>query len=82
MGEKAVIERFEGNLAVIALEKNEKQMNYPKNNLPKGAKEGDWLLIDIQGGKIAKIDIDFQSKDDVKRRIAKKLEKIRNKNNQ
>jgi hypothetical protein len=81
MEKKAVIDRFEGNLAVIVFEKNEKRMIYLKNNLPKGAKEGDWLLIEIQDDKIIKIDIDFQLKEDAKRRITGKMEKLRNEKN-
>jgi hypothetical protein len=82
MEKKAVIDRFEGNLAVIVLETNDKQMIYLKNNLPIGVKEGDWLLIEIQGDEIIKINIDIQAKENAKRRITRKMEKLRNEKNQ
>ncbi len=81
MAKKAVIDRYEGDYAVIVFEENDKKINYPKNNLPKGSKEGDWLLIDFQGDKIIKVSLDYQSKEDAKKRIAEKLEKLRNKGN-
>ena len=41
-----VIDRFEGNAAVIEWEKE--IFNIPRNLLPEGAKEGDYLKIDIK----------------------------------
>ncbi|WAM31626.1 DUF3006 domain-containing protein [Caldicellulosiruptor naganoensis] len=43
---KAVIDRFEGDFAVLELE-NGKIVNVPADIVPQGAKEGDVLLIEI-----------------------------------
>jgi len=48
---KGIIDRFEGNIAVI--EFDEEMKDVPKTQLPKGVKVGDVLLFD--GGQI-KID--------------------------
>jgi hypothetical protein len=77
MFKKAVIDRFEGGIAVVVLEENQKVINYPKKDLPKDAKEGDWLLVEVQYEKIMKIVLDTQSKEEARQRIARKLAKLR-----
>ena len=44
---KAVVDRFEGNQAVVLFGSDETKVNIPKILLPKGAKEGSWLKVDI-----------------------------------
>jgi hypothetical protein len=77
---KAVIDRIEGDLAIIFLADNQRHFNYPKKELPKGAKEGDWLLVNVQGEKIVKITLDANSKGEATHRIAEKLDKLRHQN--
>jgi len=45
---KATIDRFEGDFAILSLETGEK-LNWPKEKLPAGTKEGSvvWLSISI-----------------------------------
>ena len=46
---KAVIDRFEGELAVLLLgDKGEFRLNFPLSLLPAGCKEGDILNISIE----------------------------------
>ena len=43
----AVIDRFEGDKAVLLLGDEEKQVNFPANFLPEEVTEGDYIKIDI-----------------------------------
>lgn len=43
----AVIDRFEGDKAVILLGDEEKQVNFPAKYLPEDLTEGDYITIDI-----------------------------------
>ena len=50
---KAVIDRFENEYAIILLGDDEIRVDFPRQLLPKGAKEGSWLNVifelDIEG---------------------------------
>lgn len=43
---KAVIDRFEGEVAVLLIDDN--VVNLPKKYLPLNTKEGDWVMINIE----------------------------------
>lgn len=43
----AVIDRFEGKKAVLLVGEAEKEVIFPKSELPEEAAEGDYLKIDI-----------------------------------
>ncbi len=43
----AVIDRFEGDKAVLLLGDEEKQVNFPAKFLPEEVTEGDYIKIDI-----------------------------------
>ncbi len=45
---KAVIDRFEGNVAVLLVGDKEEKVDFPKTLLPKGSKEGSWLKVVIE----------------------------------
>ena len=45
---KAVIDRFEGEYAVVLFGDDEVKVSIPKKILPKGVKEGSWLKISIE----------------------------------
>ena len=45
---QAVIDRFEGNKAVLLLGDDEAQMVWARHTLPSDVKEGDILRIDVQ----------------------------------
>lgn len=79
MSQKAVLDRLEGEFAILILE-DKKQMNFPKKDLPKGLKEGDRLQIEISGGKIIKIEFDKNAQEEAKLRIQKKLDSLRHGN--
>jgi hypothetical protein len=77
MNKKASIDRFEDNMAVVIVSDDKKQYIVSKSDLPKGAKEGDWLSVEISGEKITKMEIDLQAKEESTIRIQSKLESLR-----
>lgn len=45
---KAVIDRFEGKSAVLLCGDEEVEMNIPRELLPRGAGEGEWLRVSFE----------------------------------
>lgn len=45
---KAVIDRFEGNKAILLFDDTEDQVVWPKDKLPEPAAEGDVLTVQIE----------------------------------
>ena len=74
---KAVIDRFEGDLAVLILPAEDQRLNVPRMQLPPKAKEGSWLQLDIIGGEPRNIKLDEQETESVRERIAAKLTRLR-----
>lgn len=74
---KAVIDRFEGKLAVLLLGEDEAKMVVPRASLPKAAKEGSWLQVEIKNGQMRSAKLDEAESARMKQRIAEKLEKLR-----
>jgi len=77
MAEKAVIDRFEGNMAVLSLKDGQEQLVIPRKTLPHGVKEGHWLQVEVVDGKLVSAIIDEEETAKAKQRIAEKLEKLR-----
>ena len=75
MGVKAVIDRFEGSLAVLLVD--EKPVNVSRRVLPEGAKEGDWLDVVFEGERLLSAKVDADEMERMKARIAKKLALLR-----
>ncbi len=74
---KAVIDRFEGKYAVLILGEGERQLNVPRTLLPKKAKEGSWLQVEIENESLLSAVLDEAETDNAKQRIAEKLERLR-----
>jgi tRNA/tmRNA/rRNA uracil-C5-methylase (TrmA/RlmC/RlmD family) len=77
MKEKAVIDRFEGNLAVLLLKDGQQQLVVPRKSLPRWAKEGHWLQVEIENSEVHSAEIDKEETARVKERIAEKLARLR-----
>ncbi len=45
---KAIIDRFEGEYAVVFVGAEEVKLDIPRELLPKGVKEGSWLKISFE----------------------------------
>ena len=77
MKTKAVIDRFEGDKAVLLVGDEQDRLIILKNFLPKGAKEGDWLQVDVEDDRVLSAAIDENETATAKSRIAEKLAKLR-----
>ena len=79
MNEKAVIDRFEEGFGVLIIGEgdNERHINVPKELLPKGAKEGHWLQVEMQGDQLVSAVIDKEETARARARIQEKLNRLR-----
>ena len=68
---KAVIDRFEGSIAVVLFGDDEIKVDIPKKLLPNGAKEGSWLKVNI--------DLDKDGTKKQEEKIKGMLDKLKNK---
>ena len=74
---KAVIDRFEGEFAVLIVGDDEQHLNVLKKLLPKPSKEGSWLQVEIQNSEVISAVIDEEETANAKQRIADKLARLR-----
>jgi hypothetical protein len=74
---KAVIDRFEGDLAVLILEGSQERLNVARELLPKKSREGSWLQVEMEDGEVRKAVIDEEQTARAKKRIEEKLERLR-----
>jgi hypothetical protein len=74
---KAVIDRFEGDFAILIVGDEDQHLNVPRKLLPKKSKEGSWLQLDIVGGQPRNITLDEQETEKARQRIVEKLARLR-----
>jgi len=77
MSETAVIDRFEGDQAVLLVGESERQVVVARSALPQGSREGHWLRVEFAGDKLVSAKIDEAGTAKAKERIARKLERLR-----
>lgn len=77
MRQKAVIDRFEEDQAVLLVGDKERKLVVPRQSLPKGAKEGHWLKVELEGNNLVSAAIDQEETAKAKQRIAEKLARLR-----
>jgi Protein of unknown function (DUF3006) len=77
MSEKAVIDRFEEGLAVLLIGEEARRLVVPRKDLPRGAKAGHWLQVEMEGERLLSAVIDEEETARAKQRIAEKLESLR-----
>ncbi len=68
---KAVIDKFEGEYAVVLFGEDEIKLDIPRDLLPTDAKEGSWLNINFE------LDIEGEKKQ--REKIESKLERLKRK---
>ena len=74
---KAVIDRFEDDKAVVLVGEEKDRLVVPRVDLPSGAKEGDWLIADVEDDRILSAELDQDETARAKERIAEKLARLR-----
>ena len=72
-----MIDRFEGDLAVLLVGEEQDRLEVNKSMLPIGAKEGDWLQVDVKDDRIFSATADPKGTADAKKRILDKLTQLR-----
>ena len=75
--QSGVVDRIEGEWAVVLLQGEGKSVNIRLADLPPGVKEGDYLRIERQDNKIVQVEVDLEAKAEAEKRIQAKLERIR-----
>ncbi len=75
--EQAVIDRIENGIAVVLIGEAERQVNVPRKQLPKGAREGHWLKVEMAGDQIIRIELDPEATAAARKRIEEKLDRLR-----
>lgn len=68
---KAVVDRFEGEYAILMVGDPEEPVDFPKKLLPKGTKEGSWLWLDFE--------LDPEGEQNQKEKMQKLMDKLVNK---
>jgi hypothetical protein len=77
MKESAVIDRFEGELAVLLVGEGERRVSFFRSELPPGVNEGDWLQIELEGDRLVGTTVDEATSARMRQRIAEKLARLR-----
>lgn len=77
MKQQAVIDRFEDGWAVLLVGEDERRLNVPRKQLPRGVREGTWLQVELDGDILVSATIDREATARARQRILEKLEKLR-----
>ncbi|MCS7207229.1 MAG: DUF3006 domain-containing protein [Dehalococcoidia bacterium] len=76
MKEKAAVDRIEGNLAVLLVGEEEREMVVPLAHLPQALEAGDWLVVEIENGRLVSAQRDPQETQARRQRIQAKLQRL------
>jgi len=74
---KGVIDRFEGKWAVVEIADEIEPRNVLRKLLPRGAKEGDHLELEIEDGTVIRVKVHSDATQAAKERIKDKLDRLR-----
>lgn len=77
MKDKAVIDRFEDGFAVLLVGDEERNLDVPRKALPRGAREGHWLQVEIEGERLVSAAIDKEETARVRQRVRERLARLR-----
>ncbi|MBP1971121.1 hypothetical protein J2Z83_003260 [Virgibacillus natechei] len=77
MKTRGMIDRFEGNKAVILIEDLNEELIVPRQDLPIGSKVNTWFLMKIEDGNFKIISIDWKLTKEQDERIKALMEKLR-----
>jgi hypothetical protein len=75
--QSAVIDRFEGDYAVLLVAGSDAPINVPRQDLPEGLREGDYLKIELDDGKVIQVEYHQPSTEVARQRIQAKLDRLR-----
>lgn len=72
-----VIDRFEGDYAVLVESESKLSLQVLRQDLPEGVREGDYLKIDLQDRQVVRAERDEQATEEARQRIQAKLDRLR-----
>jgi hypothetical protein len=75
--ERAVIDRFEGQSAVLLVGSEQRVVDVPRDRLPPDVQPGQWLQIRLDGKALIEATVDADATEAARRRIAEKLARLR-----
>jgi hypothetical protein len=71
--ERAVVDRVEGELAVLLVGEHERELVIPLGDLPEGSGPGMWLRVTLEDGRLTQAEMDSETTRVRQRRIQEKL---------
>ena len=72
-----MIDRFEDGWAVLLVGEKERKLEVPRRSLPRGAREGHWLQVEVEGDQLVSAVLDREETAKAKQRVREKLERLR-----
>ena len=75
--DKAVIDRFEGTVAVLLVGDERKPITVARSALPLSAREGSWLQVTVEGAEVVLAVLDTDETESARSRIREKLARLR-----
>jgi hypothetical protein len=75
--DKAVIDRFEGTVAVLLVGEEREPINVARSALPLGVREGSWLRVTVEGAVVVLAVQDTDETESAQSRIREKLARLR-----
>jgi Protein of unknown function (DUF3006) len=75
--ESAVIDRFEGRVAVLLVGTDQRVMDVPRDRLPAGVRAGQWLRVQLNGDALIHAELDADATEAARQRIQDKLARLR-----
>jgi hypothetical protein len=75
--EKAVVDRFEGDQAVLLLAGGRRQLAVSRSQLPPGIRAGGWLQVEIKDDRLVRALVDPEETEKMRKQIDEKLARLR-----
>jgi hypothetical protein len=73
----AVIDRVEGDMAVLLVGTAQRPIDVPINRLPPDTQAGQWLRVQLDGDRVVHVDVDLDATGAARQRIQEKLARLR-----
>ena len=75
--ETAVIDRFEGAIAVLLVVNDQRVVDVPRDRLPPDVEAGQWLQVQFDGDALIQASVDADATEAARQRINDKLARLR-----
>lgn len=75
--EQAMLDRFEGEIAVLLVGAAQRPLEVSRAHLPHDVREGQWLMVELHDDTIVRVTIDTEATAAAQQRIQEKLARLR-----